>query len=192
MDEARSGSLGLYWRGPCARSVGRVPPAGEKTRSGPEEPEGSDDPDHDEPLSPTAERALSGLPFFFGGALAIFLAYELRSATSRSGIPPLWVLFLTLGIVALVAGFLLVLTTEPSPEEEEEDPDHVVLPRKEWDHLQLELRRLRSAQGQKGHGAKDLRPQGGSSPPGGSPAEEVAAPTEWSEDKDENSPTDKA
>jgi hypothetical protein len=100
----------------------------------------------EEPLSPRADRLLSGLPFLFGGGLAIFLAFELRSAPQRSGIPPLWVLFLTLGVVALAAGLLLMLTSEPSTEEDDEETDRVVLPRKEWDHLQRELRHLRSAQ----------------------------------------------
>lgn len=99
------------------------------------------------PPSPGEERLLSGLPFFFGGGLAVFFAYSLRDAPVRSGVPPLWILFLTLGIIALVAGVLLALSTEPDAEEEDEGTkaDHVVVPKKEWEGLQAELSRLRGS-----------------------------------------------
>ena len=96
------------------------------------------------PLSPRAERALSGLPFLFGGGLALLLAYTLRTEPARAGTPPLWVLFLTLGLVALIAGVLLIISSEPEPGEDG-DEEHVVVPRKEWTRVQRELRELRSA-----------------------------------------------
>lgn len=103
--------------------------------------------DEDKP-SPAEERLLSGLPFLFGGGLALFFAYALRDAPARTGVPPLWILFLTLGAIALAAGILLVLSTEPEGEDEEDDgkkKDTIVVPKKEWERLQSEVTRLRAS-----------------------------------------------
>lgn len=113
----------------------------------------------EEPEEETWEDRLAGaLPFLFGGGLALFFAYTLRSAPSRSGVPPLWVLFLTLGVLALGAGVLLAISREPDDEEEGSE-DHVVVPRKEWDRLQSELSRLRT------RGASTPNDTAGGSPP---------------------------
>lgn len=81
------------------------------------------------------------LPFLFGGGLSCFLAISLHAVPARSGTPPYWVLFLVLGAIALVAGVLLLFAREER-EEEEDDEESIAVPRKEWDRVQRELRRL--------------------------------------------------
>lgn len=96
-----------------------------------------------EPEGPQ-DRMLAGVPFLFGGVLALFLAYTLRQAPTRTGVPPFWVLFLAVGIIALVAGVLLMLSREP--EGEEDDDETIAVPKKEWARVQRELERLRTVQ----------------------------------------------
>ncbi len=103
-----------------------------------------------------SDRFVSSLPFLFGGGLSLFLAYSLREAPSRAGVPPFWVLFLAIGVIALVAGAALVLSREPEGDQDEDGAedgvpveggrgDTVAVPKAEWARVQRELERLRGS-----------------------------------------------
>ncbi len=101
---------------------------------------------------PPAERWVEAIPFLFGGALAVYFGFSLHAAPTRSGSVPYWVLAFALGIIALVAGVLLLLASPGNETEEDEDDEEgkIAVPRKEWERVTTELDRLKGGTGQKG------------------------------------------
>lgn len=123
-----------------------------------------------EEKEPGSDRLLGALPFFFGGGLSLLLAFTLRREPTRSGVPPLWVLFLMLGLIALVAGILLLLAREGEDEDEHEPgPEEVVVSKEEWERVQHELRKLRQDASTPTATAKSTSQNPSTSPP---PSEE--------------------
>ena len=101
---------------------------------------------------PPVEHWVEAIPFFFGGALAVYFGFSLRVAPARSGSVPYWVLAFALGIIALAAGVLLLLAAPGSETEEDEDDQEgkIAVPRKEWERVTTELERLKGGEDQKG------------------------------------------
>ncbi len=100
--------------------------------------------------------------------MAVYFGFSLRAAPTRSGSVPYWVLAFALGIIALVAGVLLLLAAPGSETEEDEDDQEgkIAVPRKEWERVTTELERLKGGTNQKGPSKEErqvprvLGPQG--------------------------------
>ena len=84
--------------------------------------------------------------------MAVYFGFSLHAAPTRSGSVPYWVLAFALGIIALVAGVLLLLASPGNETEEDEDDEEgkIAVPRKEWERVTTELDRLKGGTGQKG------------------------------------------
>ncbi len=101
---------------------------------------------------PPVERWVEAIPFLFGGALAVYFGFSLHAAPTRSGSVPYWVLAFALGIIALVAGVLLLLASPGDETEDDADDEEgkIAVPRKEWERGTTELDRLKGGTGQRG------------------------------------------
>ena len=84
--------------------------------------------------------------------MAVYFGFSLHAAPTRYGSVPYWVLAFALGIIALVAGVLLLLASPGNETEEDEDDEEgkIAVPREEWERVTSELDRLKGGTGQKG------------------------------------------
>jgi hypothetical protein len=106
----------------------------------------------------TDRRLEHSLPFFFGGFACFFIAFMLRGEVVRKGNPPMWVLFIAIGCIAVGAGIVLLWAQDDEPEGKvEARGDEVVVKKEEWHSIQEELSQLRTLRSKLGDSAADTK-----------------------------------